>query len=173
MRSIPSKLDRNSLQSVLRWKALRGKNTLAQKITDLRKEKHWSQEELADKLQVSRQSVSKWESEQSSPDIDRIIQLAKLFNVSTDYLLMEDVARTEDQEKSLHVQDLPNESHTEEPQKSLIRSIYWIAFTSIYLALSFSTGKWALTWIIWPVAGIIWLCILVFYLLEKFFKKTV
>ena len=59
----------------------------ADKLIDLRKKNGWSQEELAEKLNVSRQSVSKWESAQSVPDLARILQLAELFGVSTDYFL--------------------------------------------------------------------------------------
>lgn len=61
--------------------------SFADKLIQLRKQKGWSQEELAEQMNVTRQSVSKWESEQSVPDIERIIQLADLFDVSTDYLL--------------------------------------------------------------------------------------
>lgn len=57
----------------------------------LRKKKGWSQEELAEKLDISRQSVSKWESGQSIPDIDKIITLSGLFGVSTDYLLKDEL----------------------------------------------------------------------------------
>ena len=64
--------------------------TLADKIIDLRKKNGWSQEELAEKLDVSRQSVSKWESGQSVPDINRILLLSDLFSVSTDYLLRDE-----------------------------------------------------------------------------------
>ena len=60
---------------------------LADKIIDLRKKNGWSQEELAEKLDVSRQSISKWESAQSVPDLSRVIRMAELFGVSTDYLL--------------------------------------------------------------------------------------
>ena len=60
---------------------------LADKITEERKKNGWSQEELAEKLGVSRQSVSKWESAGSVPDLQKVIQLAELFGVSTDYLL--------------------------------------------------------------------------------------
>ena len=59
----------------------------ADKLVDLRKKSGWSQEELAEKLNVSRQAVSKWEGAQSVPDMARIIQLSELFGVSTDYLL--------------------------------------------------------------------------------------
>lgn len=60
---------------------------LAEKIMSLRKQKGWSQEELAEQLEVSRQSVSKWESAASIPDIEKIIKMSQLFGVSTDYLL--------------------------------------------------------------------------------------
>lgn len=64
---------------------------LAEKITEERKKNGWSQEELAEKLGVSRQAVSKWESAGSVPDLQRVIQLAELFGVSTDYLLKDDM----------------------------------------------------------------------------------
>ena len=64
---------------------------LADKIINERKKNGWSQEELAQMLSVSRQSVSKWESAQAVPDLNRIIQMAKLFNVSTDYLLKDEI----------------------------------------------------------------------------------
>ena len=60
---------------------------LADKIITLRKKAGWSQEELAERLNVSRQSVSKWESAQSMPAIDKILQLSSLFSVTTDCLL--------------------------------------------------------------------------------------
>lgn len=60
---------------------------IADRIQSLRKSKGISQEELADKIGVSRQAVSKWESEQSSPDIEKVILLSDYFNVTTDYLL--------------------------------------------------------------------------------------
>lgn len=60
---------------------------LADKILDLRKKNGWSQEELAEKLNVSRQSISKWESAASIPDIGKILEMAALFGVTTDYLL--------------------------------------------------------------------------------------
>lgn len=61
--------------------------TMADRIQSLRKAKGISQEELADKIGVSRQAVSKWESEQSSPDLEKVILLSDYFEVTTDYLL--------------------------------------------------------------------------------------
>lgn len=63
----------------------------ADKIIQLRKERNWSQEELASQLGVSRQSISKWESGSSLPDLDKIIKLSQIFDVSTDYLLKEEM----------------------------------------------------------------------------------
>lgn len=60
---------------------------ISDRIQTLRKSRGISQEELADKIGVSRQAVSKWESEQSTPDIDKIILLSDYFDVTTDYLL--------------------------------------------------------------------------------------
>jgi len=63
---------------------------LADKIVKLRKQLAWSQEELAEKLNISRQSVSKWESANSIPDLNKIIKLAEIFDVSTDFLLKDE-----------------------------------------------------------------------------------
>ena len=68
---------------------------LADKIMDLRKKNGWSQEELAEKLNVSRQAVSKWEGAQSVPDMGRIVQMSELFSVTTDYLLKDDIEKEE------------------------------------------------------------------------------
>ncbi|MEA4892836.1 MAG: helix-turn-helix transcriptional regulator [Peptococcaceae bacterium] len=67
---------------------------LADKILSLRKTNGWSQEELAEKMNVSRQSISKWESAAAIPDINRILELARLFGVTTDYLLKDDLETT-------------------------------------------------------------------------------
>lgn len=64
---------------------------LADKIIKLRKKNGWSQEQLAEKLEVSRQSVSKWESAQSIPDINKMIKLSQIFGVSTDYLVKDEI----------------------------------------------------------------------------------
>ncbi len=60
---------------------------IADRIQYLRKQKGLSQEELADMVGVSRQSVSKWESEQSIPDLEKIITMSDIFEVTTDYIL--------------------------------------------------------------------------------------
>lgn len=64
---------------------------LADKIIQLRKKNGWSQEELAQQLEVSRQAVSKWEGAQATPDLARILKMAQVFGVSTDYLLKDEM----------------------------------------------------------------------------------
>lgn len=67
---------------------------LAEKITALRKRMNWSQEELAEKLDISRQSVSKWELGATIPDLDKILKMSEIFGVSTDYLLKDEIEET-------------------------------------------------------------------------------
>lgn len=78
---------------------------LAEKVMMLRKKKGWSQEELAEKLNISRQSVSKWESGASIPDIDKIILISGLFGVSTDYLLKDEVETEEISEREIECEE--------------------------------------------------------------------
>lgn len=68
---------------------------LADKVSRLRKKNGWSQEELAEKMKVSRQAVSKWESAQTIPDLEKILQLGELFGVTTDYLLKDEMEEEE------------------------------------------------------------------------------
>lgn len=95
---------------------------MADRIQNLRKEKNYSQEELADKIGVSRQAVSKWESEQSKPDLEKIIIMSELFGVTTDYIL-----------KGLEPISINN--------KNIIYSLY------LGFAISFATiaGIWSFT----------------------------
>ena len=62
---------------------------IGEKLSKLRKENGISQEELAEKLNISRQAISKWENNESLPDTENLIAIAKLFNVSIDFLVPE------------------------------------------------------------------------------------
>lgn len=62
----------------------------ADKLIDLRKKNGWSQEELAEKLEVSRQTISKWEGALSMPDLGRMLKIAQVFGVTTDYLIKDE-----------------------------------------------------------------------------------
>lgn len=85
---------------------------LADKIINLRKQLGWSQEQLADQLGVSRQSVSKWESGLSIPDLDKIIKMSGIFGVSTDYLLKDEI------------EDIPKTATADTPQSADDSAVY-------------------------------------------------
>ena len=70
--------------------------TLGEKLSKLRKEYNYTQEQLADVLGVSRQSISKWESDIAYPETEKLIELGKLFECSMDYLLKDDVTEKTD-----------------------------------------------------------------------------
>ena len=70
--------------------------TLGEKIAKQRKELNYTQEQLADILGVSRQSISKWESDIAYPETDKLIKMGKLFDCSMDYLLNEDITEKQD-----------------------------------------------------------------------------
>lgn len=74
--------------------------TIGEKILKMRKARGWSQEELAERVGVSRQAVSRWEADSAKPDADRIIAICDLFGVSADYLLR-DMAGGEQKEASV------------------------------------------------------------------------
>ena len=95
---------------------------LADKIINLRKKMLWSQEELADKLDVSRQSVSKWESSQSIPDMDKILKMSRLFGVSTDYLLKDEMGEA-DELPQVQDDDSPSLRHVSLEQASAYMDI--------------------------------------------------
>lgn len=99
----------------------------ADKLIILRKRHNMSQEELADKLNVTRQSISKWEGAQSVPDLQKVLQLSELFGVSTDVLLKDELQLDEENPQSA------------EP-KSYCRKVS-IEETNGYLAHAAATAK--------------------------------
>jgi len=101
---------------------------LAEKIIALRKKNGWSQEELADKMNISRQSVSKWESGGSIPDLDKIIKLSGLFGVSTDYLLKDELEEI-------------SYSETDEDKDAAVKSVS-LEEANTFMDLTKSTAKW-------------------------------
>ena len=136
---------------------------LSEKIINLRKSRGWSQEELAEKLDVSRQSVSKWESGVSNPELDKIVAMSTLFGVSTDYLLKDvtteekepirDFVREDEEQEREEVEE---EASTKKTKgiREFVDDIFWMAVLIVYLLVSFITHRWDITWIIWLVAGI-------------------
>lgn len=61
---------------------------IAERLQELRKQANYSQEQVAEKLNISRQAISKWESGQGNPEIENIIKLTELYHVSADYILL-------------------------------------------------------------------------------------
>lgn len=84
---------------------------LGEKIYKLRNSSGLSQEQLAEKLQVSRQSISKWESGNTIPSMDKIVELSKIFGISTDYLLIDEI------------EDLPSEIVADLDSKKYIKEV--------------------------------------------------
>lgn len=87
---------------------------LADKIIKERKKLGMSQEELAEKMNVSRQAVSKWEGNQSVPEIEKILQLSRLFGVTTDYLLKDEIENEDGTGKEEKQCDTVKEAFSEE-----------------------------------------------------------
>ena len=99
----------------------------ADRIQHLRKSKGISQEELADKIGVSRQAVSKWESEQTTPDVEKIIIMSDFFGVTTDYIL-KGIEPVEDKEQK---------------SKELYSRVLYVASTAfVFIGLFCAFGGW-------------------------------
>ena len=205
--------------------------TLGERLTLLRKEMNLSQEEVAEKLNVTRQTVSKWELDQSTPDFDKIIPICKLYNISSEELLTgrKADANSTDQEYNLmtdqeinkktakaicesvalffiaivwiiiassfsfmkeeimvgifllivgagviniiyKVSSLPEKKSTEikkakRKQTHKYDEMLAVLFTIIYLAVSFITGAWHITWILWIVYALV--CEILHIVLDK------
>ena len=133
---------------------------LEEKIAFLRKKNGWSQEELAFRLDVSRQAVSKWEMGASLPDLDNVLKMSELFGCSTDYLLKDDVgeqANQTDQRAEEKVAASPDATPAQQkPKKGVweyVEDLFWLIILLVYLVCSFWTGAWFITWIIFPISG--------------------
>lgn len=122
----------------------------SEKLLTLRKARDLTQEELAEKLNVSRQSVSKWESSQAVPELDKIVALSAVFDVSTDYLL-----------KSSEIDDLSVKTEMLEKQQEqmLLREqrqqkireciLYGVGIYLILAAVCFVEHNFFWEWDIW------------------------
>ena len=94
--------------------------TLGEKIQELRRKNAMSQDVLAEKLEISRQAVSKWERDEAIPETDKIIRIAQLFRVSTDYLLMQESEQSTVREEATYqtrAQQNQTVSHTINTQR--------------------------------------------------------
>lgn len=134
----------------------------ADKLITLRKKAGWSQEELAEKLNVTRQSVSKWEGTQSVPDIDKILQLSRLFGVTTDYLLKDNAAEPE-----------YTEDDTSPLPRVTLTAAYWLVVVAIFLWYTFGpqgNGQPQYSWFIWAIGGVVYAALVI--AVKAFMKKN-
>ncbi len=130
---------------------------LEEKIAILRKKNGWSQEELAFRLDVSRQAVSKWEMGASLPDLDNVLKMSEIFGCSTDYLLKENTEEKNGQTTDAPLSVVPT-SAQQRPRKSVwkyVEDLFWLLIVCAYLLCSFWTGAWYITWIVFPIAGVL------------------
>lgn len=146
---------------------------LANKLTKLRKEHGYTQEELASKLNVSRQAVSKWERGEASPDTDNLIELAKLYDISLDELLLTDSKEKENEEEEkpeeVETDNVTNDFDRKESKSfsefhlavplfaGILSSVLFVLITVLYLTFGFLYGSYQ--------NNLVWKCGWVAYLL--------
>ena len=138
--------------------------TLGQNIARLRAQKNLSQGDLADALEVSRQSVSKWETDASIPELDKLLRLAELFGVTVDYLLSSHDGWEPPKE----------EKPEEEAPKYSVDIIIAIAILGIWtMSLTAFVVLWLLGTLWWPVFAVaLTVSLLTYMVLLCVFKRT-
>lgn len=100
--------------------------TLGEKLYELRKKEHLSQEEVAEKLNVTRQTVSKWETDESKPDFDKIVPICELYGISSEELL-----KGESIEKREEVEEAPKEDTHKKLRAIAITSSIFLYFIAV------------------------------------------
>lgn len=128
--------------------------TFAEKLLQLRKREGYSQEELANKLDVSRQAISRWEMGTAVPDSSNLLQISKLFSVSTDYLLNDKYASDDDLPKVKEKnKNLRYEKDAKQYKKNVkIELVYCMVQAVIFLFGYYSKIYWAGTLFLITVA---------------------
>jgi len=138
---------------------------LGEKIFNLRKSKGMSQEKLAEELNVSRQAVSRWEMGTASPEIQNVIQISKMFGVTTDYLLNEEYENDEEIPCVKEMKYKMNEKIRKNRNFFLCGGFLWLYSAFCYIILSIDTLN--IWFVIWAFVNII-LASMFFY---KFLKN--
>ncbi len=120
---------------------------LSEKILTLRKSRNWTQDQLAEQLDVSRQTVSKWESAQSLPELDKIIALSQVFNVTTDCLLKpSEIDSLSLKTEMLENQQLQLLQREQQRHQRFVFGMYAAAIYSIFLASYFIGHHYFKVW---------------------------
>lgn len=101
--------------------------TLGENIVRLRTQKNWSQGDLADALDISRQSVSKWETDASIPELDKLLKLSELFGVTLDELVRGEARRRRKQPCPRHRQYPPLSRRRLRPSRKSVTPL-WVRF---------------------------------------------
>lgn len=101
--------------------------TIHEKIQFLRKKNGWTQEELADQLDISRQALSKWELGTAIPDTVNVLKISKLFSVSTDYLLDDTYSTPEEFEQNSRTEKILENANLTNHAKRLINEKGYVA----------------------------------------------
>jgi len=128
---------------------------IANRLVQLRKQNNLSQEELASKIGISRQAVSKWERAEASPDTDNLILLAKLYNISLDELLKTEeeidavTGPTETPAADPTDKQMKTPKNDNENKSFMQRLPYPVIITIIYLVLGFCCGLWHPGWLLY------------------------
>lgn len=157
--------------------------TLGEKIHVLRKQSGMSQEQLAERITVSRQAISKWELGESLPDIDNVVQISRVFDVSTDYLLKHGASVYSTNESAasdyndarnpapLHQQRQHYQDHKDEESEiytydddgtpytynEYLDEMVWSIAVIVYLILGFGFSLWHPGWIVFLLTTPIYL----------------
>ena len=138
--------------------------SLSKNLFYLRKKNKITQEELADRLGVSRQSVSKWETGEASPETDKLIALSDFYGVSLDELVRTDLTGegSEEREEKENAFAASTEKFARRVTSGVARArvceaicgVIMLAVTAIYLILGFVFSLWHPGWVVFPIAGI-------------------
>lgn len=141
---------------------------LADRLVELRKENKLSQEALAEKLGLSRQSISKWERAEASPDTDNLIALADLYKMSLDELLGNETVKAES------IKEIPQEKTLSKKQQKgkkmlLVSPILLIISIAVYVGIGLLSDSfwWIIMWLLFPLVLSFTLCGLSLYFEHK------
>ena len=112
---------------------------IGEKLVSFRKEKELTQEEVSKKLNIPKSKISKWERNELYPEIDDVVSLCKLYDITPNDLLSDEHKRDDSTEKR------------QKGTMKIITSLVGLLTLIVYLFVSFITGAWGVTWIIWII----------------------
>ena len=148
----------------------------SEKLLTLRKAKDLTQEQLAEKLDVSRQSVSKWESGQATPDLEKIVEISAIFDVTTDYLLksseIDDLSvKTEMLEKQQQMMLVREQKQHRIFECVMYALVVYMIFFAVYFIGHFHFWEWVANPSVFFAGFLIATAIVIFICVKKLSKK--